>query len=272
MLWDPTQPGHCVNITAFYFANAGIHIFTEVLIYALPLHTLWNLHLPFRQKLGLVTLITIGAGYGALLYILGISAQYIRLIVVSCYRLVTIRDLLASADSTCMLTSTPRPHTLCCPSHTSFLAILDSHHFIGNVTTPLIWYTVELNLAIFIACGPAFLAFFRHYLPAVFGGSSSRTKYKATEYKGSFPLGSFQRDMTKSGIRTTVTADGGLMSGTLTGAKMDDNSSEDLIIIGPDADAARDREGLGGGITKQVEVWVDGELLGSEAHVNSSNV
>jgi vacuolar-type H+-ATPase subunit I/STV1 len=61
MLWDSTQPGHCINVNAFYFANAGIHILTEVLIYILPMHTLWKLHLPLRQKLGLCGLMGLGA-------------------------------------------------------------------------------------------------------------------------------------------------------------------------------------------------------------------
>jgi hypothetical protein len=65
MLWDATQPGHCINVNAFYFANAGLHILTEVLIYALPVHTLWNLQLPFRQKLGLIGLMSIGAMFVA---------------------------------------------------------------------------------------------------------------------------------------------------------------------------------------------------------------
>jgi hypothetical protein len=61
MLWDATQPGHCINIDTFYFANAGIHILTEILIYVLPLPTLWKLHLPLRQKLGLCGLVGLGA-------------------------------------------------------------------------------------------------------------------------------------------------------------------------------------------------------------------
>jgi hypothetical protein len=62
MLWDPTAPGgKCFNVTLFYFANAGIHIVTEILIYILPIQTLWKLHLPMRQKLGLCGLMGLGA-------------------------------------------------------------------------------------------------------------------------------------------------------------------------------------------------------------------
>lgn len=62
MLWDTTVQGHCIDINNFYFANAGIHMFTEILIFALPIQTLWHLHLPLRQKLGLCGLMSIGAG------------------------------------------------------------------------------------------------------------------------------------------------------------------------------------------------------------------
>lgn len=61
MLWDASQPGHCIDVNSFYFANAGIHILTEILIYLLPIRTLWNLHLPARQKLGLCGLLSVGA-------------------------------------------------------------------------------------------------------------------------------------------------------------------------------------------------------------------
>lgn len=62
MLWDPSVLGHCININNFYFANAGIHMVSEILIYILPIQTLWHLHLPMRQKLGLCGLMSIGAG------------------------------------------------------------------------------------------------------------------------------------------------------------------------------------------------------------------
>jgi hypothetical protein len=62
MLWDINQKGHCIQINRFYFANAGLHILTEILIYVLPISTFWQLHLPLRQKLGLCGLMSIGAG------------------------------------------------------------------------------------------------------------------------------------------------------------------------------------------------------------------
>ncbi|KAH6681321.1 hypothetical protein B0J14DRAFT_633068 [Halenospora varia] len=207
MLWDPNQPGHCTQVNTFYFANAAIHILTELLIYILPIHTFWKLHLPTRQKLGLCGLMGIGAG----------------LIVISCYRIVTIRDLLASNDIT------------------------------WNTVTPLMWYTIELNLAIFIACGPAFLAFFRRYLPMVFGGMTSQSKSKAYQHdeyrnKHSYPLGSVSQGghqhthSKKSGLKTTVTSKPGTFFDV-------ENSSEEMIIAS------------NSGIQKQVDVWIQDETL-----------
>ena len=112
------------------------------------------------------------------------------------------------------------------------------------------WYTIELNLAIFIACGPAFLAFFRHYLPTVFGGSSNRSKNKTDHYKNSFPLGSVGRSgphADKAGTKTTITTKHGPYFGD------DNNSSEEMIIMS------------NSGIQKQVDIWVENEDRDLEA-------
>ncbi|KAF4630434.1 hypothetical protein G7Y89_g7705 [Cudoniella acicularis] len=205
MLWDSTQAGHCIDVNSFYFANAGIHIFTELLIYILPIHTLWKLHLPLRQKLGLCGLMGVGA----------------MLIVISCYRIVTIRDLLASNDTT------------------------------WNTVAPLMWYTIELNLAIFIACGPAFLSFFRRYLPMVFGGQTSRSRSKAYQHKeyknkNSYPLRSVSqngqhRTLSKNpGVKTTITSKDATFFDI-------ENSSEERIMVS------------NAGIQKQVDVWIENE-------------
>ncbi|PVH68737.1 hypothetical protein DL98DRAFT_379418, partial [Cadophora sp. DSE1049] len=126
LLWDRTAKGSCFDVVNFYLANAGIHILTEFVIYALPMPTLWKLQMPTRQKLGICGLMGIGA----------------VLIVISCYRIATLKGVLHSTNIT------------------------------WDVVQPLLWFSIEVNLAIFVSCGPAFLAFFRHYIPGVFGGSS----------------------------------------------------------------------------------------------------
>jgi hypothetical protein len=60
-LWDRTLPGgRCININAFYLANAALNIFTDFLTYTLPMPMLWKLQLPKRQKIGLVTILGLG--------------------------------------------------------------------------------------------------------------------------------------------------------------------------------------------------------------------
>lgn len=104
------------------------------------------------------------------------------------------------------------------------------------------WYIIELDLAIFVACGPAFLAFFRHYLPAVFGGSSAGG---SRQFKNSYPLGSRSavkgtHTEHKSGNKTTVSTRDPYFTSP--------NDSEEMIIMNN-----------GGGIQKQVDVWVSAE-------------
>jgi hypothetical protein len=114
------------------------------------------------------------------------------------------------------------------------------------------WYTIELNLAIFIACGPAFLAFFRHYVPAVFGSSSNRTHYNPSHPKNSYPLGSIPHGPTSTdkGTKTTITT---------RSPYFEDNSSEEMII-------------MPAGIQKQVDVWVENEALEAGKSGNRSEL
>ena len=84
MLWDPDAEGYCFDVNFFYFANAGIHIVTEIAIYVLPIPTLWKLQLPRRQKIGLCGIMSVGA----------------MLIGISCYRIAKLQSLLNSNDPT----------------------------------------------------------------------------------------------------------------------------------------------------------------------------
>lgn len=60
MLWDITVKGKCVDINKFYFANAGLNIFTDLMIYGLPIPTLWKLRLPVVQRVGLCVVLGLG--------------------------------------------------------------------------------------------------------------------------------------------------------------------------------------------------------------------
>lgn len=60
-LWDKTIKGRCIQTGIFYFINAGLNVFTDVLIFALPMPMLWGIGLPKRQKLGLCVVFSLGA-------------------------------------------------------------------------------------------------------------------------------------------------------------------------------------------------------------------
>lgn len=50
----------CINVNAFYLANAAVNIFTDLLTYTLPLKLIANLQMPRRQKIGLAVILCLG--------------------------------------------------------------------------------------------------------------------------------------------------------------------------------------------------------------------
>jgi hypothetical protein len=50
----------CVNCLANYLVQAGLNIVTDICIFLLSLHTIWNLQLPFRQKLSVISIFAVG--------------------------------------------------------------------------------------------------------------------------------------------------------------------------------------------------------------------
>lgn len=64
-LWDSKvmETAKCIQLTNFYYANAGINIATDVVILLLPLRILWGLHMPLRQRISLCALFGLGGLY-----------------------------------------------------------------------------------------------------------------------------------------------------------------------------------------------------------------
>ncbi|KAE8383231.1 hypothetical protein BDV26DRAFT_161176 [Aspergillus bertholletiae] len=60
--WDfqPTYPHHCMNDGAVVFAASLINIFTDFLATALPLPLIWNLKLPARQRIAVMSIFSLG--------------------------------------------------------------------------------------------------------------------------------------------------------------------------------------------------------------------
>lgn len=58
--WASTVPGKCVDINAYYLANAALNIVTDVLTYTLPMKVVFTLHVPRKQKIALGFILCLG--------------------------------------------------------------------------------------------------------------------------------------------------------------------------------------------------------------------
>ena len=59
--WDATITGGiCMNRAVFYFANAGLGIFTDFATVLVPIPWLWKLQMPMRQKIAVGAILTMG--------------------------------------------------------------------------------------------------------------------------------------------------------------------------------------------------------------------
>ncbi|KAE8381272.1 hypothetical protein BDV26DRAFT_278858 [Aspergillus bertholletiae] len=86
--WYPTKPGTCMNRPVFYFANAGLGIFTDFATVIVPIPWLRRLQMPKRQKIAIGCILAMGCFVG----------------IVSCIRLATLYGLLKSPDLTWVTT------------------------------------------------------------------------------------------------------------------------------------------------------------------------
>ncbi|KAJ5697791.1 hypothetical protein N7488_011475 [Penicillium malachiteum] len=83
--WDSSiLTGHCMNRPVFYFANAGLGIFTDFATVVVPIPWIRKLQMPLRQKLAVVGILAMGCSVG----------------IVSCIRLASLYTLLKSTDLT----------------------------------------------------------------------------------------------------------------------------------------------------------------------------
>lgn len=58
--WDKTGEYKCIDINAFYLANAAVNIFTDLLTYSLPIPLALKLQMPLRQRIGLAVILCLG--------------------------------------------------------------------------------------------------------------------------------------------------------------------------------------------------------------------
>lgn len=55
-----TSKGHCIQVNAMFYANAGLDIFQDLLIYVLPMKMLYSIQIPRRQKFALMIVFAVG--------------------------------------------------------------------------------------------------------------------------------------------------------------------------------------------------------------------
>ncbi|KAJ5279283.1 hypothetical protein N7478_004655 [Penicillium angulare] len=83
--WDSTiTTGYCMNRPVFYFANAGLGIFTDFATVAVPIPWIRRLQMQLRQKIAVCAILAMGCFVG----------------IVSCVRLASLYTLLTSIDLT----------------------------------------------------------------------------------------------------------------------------------------------------------------------------
>jgi hypothetical protein len=62
--WDPVLAASpdttCINRPADYVIQAGLNIFSDLFVLILPMHTVWNLQLPIRQKITVSSILAVG--------------------------------------------------------------------------------------------------------------------------------------------------------------------------------------------------------------------
>ncbi|KAH8885386.1 hypothetical protein GQ53DRAFT_606171, partial [Thozetella sp. PMI_491] len=58
--YDKSIPGHCIDNTKNWYANAGFSISTDIIILLLPLPMVWALQVPITQKVALAFIFTLG--------------------------------------------------------------------------------------------------------------------------------------------------------------------------------------------------------------------
>ena len=60
-VWDPTVAGHCINSNAFYKAGSATDVVGDFAILFLPIPAVWDLQMPLKKKLGIISIFTLGS-------------------------------------------------------------------------------------------------------------------------------------------------------------------------------------------------------------------
>ncbi|KAF2463195.1 uncharacterized protein BDR25DRAFT_298502 [Lindgomyces ingoldianus] len=58
--WDASAKQHCINLRATLVSIAALNSLSDFLIYLWPAKPLWSLHLPLKQRIGLISIFAVG--------------------------------------------------------------------------------------------------------------------------------------------------------------------------------------------------------------------
>lgn len=100
--WDVTDsiPGHCLNMTVFYYVSFGIKLATDIAIFVLPIPPLLRLRVRGLQKFGVLLMFSLGLLYGHFFdCLMPLLTKSSRVCVTSIIRVTCIKNF--SPDHTC---------------------------------------------------------------------------------------------------------------------------------------------------------------------------
>lgn len=60
-IWSPHIPGKCISTNASIIATSAINVISDVTILLLPIHRIFQLHIPLRKKVGVGAIFATGA-------------------------------------------------------------------------------------------------------------------------------------------------------------------------------------------------------------------
>ncbi|KAJ9643592.1 hypothetical protein H2199_004271 [Coniosporium tulheliwenetii] len=217
----------CVNINAFYLANAAGNILTDIMVYTLPIRLVWKLQIPQKQKIALAVMLCLGLLYNPLSTLPPPSQPYPYL---------RNQPELTPCHSTCIssiIRITYIPIMLKSP---------DATYVISGA---MYWSVIETNVGILAASVPSFKALAKRYIPRLLGeyysneGESRSRKYAQgsmtnASKKASSKMGSFHRMDTdgKEVLSMDEFASGKGKHGIVTNIDMQSgNSSEERLNV-----------------------------------------
>lgn len=67
-IWTPALDGRCIHLGAAFLTSATTNVITDWAVFLLPLSSIWGLQLPWKRKIGVSAVFTVG-----LLYVVGPS-------------------------------------------------------------------------------------------------------------------------------------------------------------------------------------------------------